>query len=135
MFKFRALTTEDNEILVGELIRDCDTYYIKPTNVSYVYFDAYLGIHQIKPETLSVTYSGLVDKNGTEIYASFEIDGEMTKGGDVVKFFDTTTGATFLGYMQFYSASFCINTDYCKHYRIQDYNIEIIGKQWEANND
>jgi len=81
MFKFRG-QTKSGEWVVGGLTRG----YVND-ELRYVYHveDDELNLYlDIQPGTLSVS-TGKLDSNGVEIFASFEIDGVMTTGGDAVK--------------------------------------------------
>lgn len=78
MFKFRG-QTKSGEWVVGWLI--CFGEHIK----SYVIYHTSDGVicSETHPHTLSVS-TGKLDSNKQEIFASFEVDGVMTEGGDVV---------------------------------------------------
>lgn len=117
MFTFRALGTGTDTVYYGLPHR----VYKENTVDSMLLDDG--TVEYIKPETLGVTYSGLTDKNGEQIYASFEIDGRMTKGGDIIETMDFDEIA-----VKFKNYSF--NT-----YDVNFHSTEIIGKQWEDNND
>lgn len=81
MFKFRG-QTKSGEWVVGGLTRG----YVND-ELRYVYHveDDELNLYlDIQPGTLSVS-TGKLDSNGVEIFASFEIDGVMTTGGDAVE--------------------------------------------------
>ncbi len=87
---YRGLTKEGNEVF-GWLVVIRNRYYIS-------YTDAVMHNHwQIRTFIPSITefaevtfeslaqFTGKHDKNKKPIYGSFEIDGVMTEGGDVVK--------------------------------------------------
>lgn len=81
MFKFRG-QTKSGEWVVGGLTRG----YVND-ELRYVYHveDDELNLYlDIQPGTLSVS-TGKLDSNGVEIFASFEVGGVMTDGGDVVE--------------------------------------------------
>lgn len=78
MFKFRG-QTKSGEWVVGDLIN-------YPYKNNYNIFNCIDGVtsrSEVHPHTLSVS-TGKLDSNGVEIFASFEIDGVMTTGGDAV---------------------------------------------------
>lgn len=66
MFSFRGQKYYTNEWVTG--------YLTSKDHINGIW---------VKPESLSIS-TGKLDSNEQEIFASFEIDGKMTTGGDVV---------------------------------------------------
>lgn len=75
MFKFRGQRKDNGEWEVGML----DCLYSSGDEFKYVTVNG----HEIHPSSLSISF-GKLDSNKQEIFASFEIDGKMTRGGDVL---------------------------------------------------
>lgn len=83
---FRGKRVDCNEYVIGFVNINPNTNIVSilefktyPDNKStYGWFD-------VIPESLSI-YTGLNDVNDKPIFASFEVDGKMTKGGDVFSF-------------------------------------------------
>ena len=137
MFKFRAKTKENYWIEGFLNISPSGIYSITEKHNREI----------IIPESLSVTYTGLTDKNGKQIYASFEVDGKMSRGGDIIngigmlednEGYETEIPLDNLN-VQFDGHRFTI-TDNIKfplqwyvNFLYQMANIEIIGKQWSEN--
>ena len=144
MFKFRGLT-DGNEWAYGNLINERGTDYIKLLSINPLGGVMHDYCLNVIPESLAVTYTGLTDKNGKQIYASFEVDGKMTRGGDIIngigiiednEGYETEITLDNLN-VQFDGQRFAI-ADYIKfplqwyvNFLYQMANIEIIGKQWE----
>jgi hypothetical protein len=81
MFIFRAQKIDNKEWIEGYHVFDkfVNKHYLQiPVDDD---FDDYF---EVIPGTLSMS-TGLKDKNGTMIFGSFEVDGKMNKGGDVVR--------------------------------------------------
>lgn len=77
MFRFRGQRVDhDNEWITGYCQKRALGYYIMPDYGDYEFMLVYR-------ETLSVSF-GQLDSNKQEIFASFEVNGIMTKGGDVI---------------------------------------------------
>lgn len=76
MFKFRGQSTLTGEWVTGWHFMDVglEIHYILSIGVP----------NEVHKETLSISF-GKLDSNKQEIFASFEIDGVMTTGGDVVE--------------------------------------------------
>lgn len=76
MFKFRGQSTLTGEWVTGWHFMDVglEKHYIVSIGVP----------NEIHPSSLSIS-TGKLDSNKQEIFASFEIDGVMTEGGDVVE--------------------------------------------------
>lgn len=122
MFKFRG-QTKSGEWVVGWLI--CFGEHIK----SYVIYHTSDGVicSEIHPHTLSVSF-GKLDSNGVEIFASFEIDGVMTQGGDLVEVGGEHYSVLYLSD----TAQFCISGEsgvVCPFADLYSQNLTIIGKQ------
>lgn len=136
MFKFRGLTVRNDEWVEGDLIK----FKTFNKRIGYQKNMMYLE-SEIYPESLSVTYTGLTDKNGNSIYASFEVDGKMSKGGDIIKCVANAPNQNeqniSKGIVQFndsgwyleYVKGSVFGFNYLHHIIIS--SIEIIGKQWE----
>lgn len=129
MFKFRAKKLDSDEWIESPNIS------VVKTELSVTY---YLDNRIVIPESLSVTYTGLTDKNGNSIFASFEVDGKMSKGGDIIQFDDWNlkfTKATV--YFQkdcFYADDKDPIGNVSLYYLIKNNrDIEITGKQWSEN--
>lgn len=109
MFKFRGQRKDNGEWVVGWLVLNAKNFgrevaenhwYIVPIERVYL-------CHEIHPHTLSIS-TGKLDSNGTEIFASFEIDGTMTEGGDVVR--TTLWGEAVAVYESGDNCAFKLNT-------------------------
>jgi hypothetical protein len=94
----------------------------------YEYPDEFL---EIIPSTLAQC-TGRQDKNGNWIFGSIEIDGKMTKGGDVVKgtFLYTIDELTCPIIWSNESSCWLLGEGRC----LQPYtDLEIIGRQYKEN--
>lgn len=74
------------------------------------------GFVEVIPETVG-QYTGLTDKNGTEIY-----EGDIVKGKD-----NAEKSIEIFGYVDFTNGSFVVVGDVITHYRWIDYEVEVIG--------
>lgn len=92
MFKFRG-QRNNGEWVVGHYVAIWDSQYNHYNHYIYTGNDRAIDDYRdgfvderllVKPETLSVSF-GKLDSTGTEIFASFEVDGVMTDGGDVAE--------------------------------------------------
>ena len=140
MLKYRGITL-DGYWITGYLTysKKEKLYYITEDNDNEFSFP-------VIPESLSVTYTGLTDKNGNQIYASFEVDGKMSKGGDIISYIDEIMNGSQSGVIyedtsnegnMFFDAKLLqfnvsnrISIDIESLFEGKEY-IEIIGKQWE----
>jgi hypothetical protein len=61
---------------------------IRETNIGLISIN---GLIEVIPESVAMS-TGLKDKNGKEIFGSIEIDGKMSRGGDIVKWDDRSDG-------------------------------------------
>lgn len=77
-FRFRGQRKDNGEWVVGWYRGQPDCGCIMQEKDGYWCF--------IKPESLSIS-TGKLDSTGTEIFASFPIDGVMTEGGDALEDF------------------------------------------------
>ena len=79
MFKFRGQRKDNGKWVVGYYVVwyeiDEDVHTIRADDGRY---------YKVHPSSLSIGFSKL-DSTRAEIFASFEIDGVMTTGGDVVE--------------------------------------------------
>ncbi|MFA5158183.1 MAG: YopX family protein [Patescibacteria group bacterium] len=93
MIKYRGKRKDNSEWVKGGILhyQYAVTYIIG--GKTYIiggktYHDGYGNTYELStpvlPETVGM-FTGLNDKNGIEIYSSIEIDGVMSKGGDIVK--------------------------------------------------
>lgn len=85
MIKFRGVsiaTGFEGTIKIGYLFRDQIGQYLI-SEITKLDEPKWL-CQEVNPKTIS-QFTGLHDKNGTEIYGSIEIDGVMTNGGDKIK--------------------------------------------------
>jgi len=87
MFRFRGQQKGNDEWIEGWYIQtrahvlddnDLDDY-----PVNHLIVDEFMNEYDVYPHTLSIS-TGKPDSTEQEIFASFEIDGVMTTGGDVV---------------------------------------------------
>lgn len=130
MFKFRG-QTKSGEWVVGGLTRG----YVND-ELRYVYHveDDELNLYlDIQPGTLSVS-TGKLDSNGVEIFASFEIDGVMTTGGDAV----SVNGNNYnIKYSPDLASFIAVNVNGKESGKLFHYididNLTIIGKQGGGN--
>lgn len=98
LFKFRGYYEDEKRFISGYHYSTKGNHYIFE-NIDEHTYNHYL----VTPESLSI-YTGQADKNNTDIFASFELDGVMTKGGDVCEHyyifynvkFDTKQGTFYL---------------------------------------
>ena len=139
---FKAQRTDGKGEVKGWLVknRDGQCFIFKNIwfNTSYAIERFYQWEIEMNPVILSTIsqQTGQTDKEGKDIYGSIEIDGVMTKGGDVIMLetCDVDKASVF-----FRGGAFWIKwlsdgneellTDYdMKHF-------EIIGKQYEVEDD
>lgn len=83
MFRFRGKRTDRDEWVTGWLGIYKSPFPNSPLiyNIKVMELNRDYDVHK---ESISIS-TGKLDSTGTEIFASFEIDGKMTEGGDVVK--------------------------------------------------
>lgn len=84
MFRFRAQRKDNGEWVGGWYV---ESYGVRDgirTNSHCIATDGFHEYHEVHPHTLSIS-TGKLDSNDQEIFASFEVDGIMTEGGDVVR--------------------------------------------------
>lgn len=75
--KFRAKRLDHGELVEG--------YYVfRGAKKHQIVTDENLFPLEIDPTTLAMS-TGVTDKNGTMIFGSVPVDGEMSKGGDIVQ--------------------------------------------------
>jgi hypothetical protein len=143
MFDYKGIAKIGNRELIGDLVRRNGKYYIMPHNyVQSMYnirdllFVVLDDEYEVFPESLSVTYTGLTDKNGNQIYASSEIDGKMSRGGDILKFGAQLGSISDVKFIT-KNAGFLVRDKYGDWLWLYDViastDIEIIGKQWSEN--
>lgn len=87
MFKFRGQRKDNGEWVVGWYCMNSFgiVHWLKEeTNTAHIIITKSGYVHEVHKESLSVSF-GKLDSNKQEIFASFEIDGVMTTGGDVVE--------------------------------------------------
>jgi hypothetical protein len=142
MFKFRAQKIDNKEWIEGYHVFDkfVNKHYLQiPVDDD---FDDYF---EVIPETLSMS-TGQLDKNGTMIFSSFEVDGKITVGGDVVKLhygIPPTSDILVIEFVDnqvfndFYVSGFWMrNLNKNRHsaslHKEYQNDLEIIGKQSEA---
>ncbi|MFA6281875.1 MAG: hypothetical protein WCY05_05185 [Candidatus Omnitrophota bacterium] len=83
MFRFRGQEKDTGKWVEGYFYRRNDgAGYMILGNISCC--GKITCSHFIVPNTLSIS-TGQFDKNRVEIFGSFEVDGKMSKGGDMVK--------------------------------------------------
>ena len=117
---FRALNLDGN-ITLGWLNQFEDVFYIVENK------GGYLHIQRVKTKTIAMK-TGQTDKNDKDIYGSFKLDGKMTKGGDVISYYDDYYHVCFTN-----GAWLCDNcrTEQIFMPDVQKTRCEIIGKQYE----
>lgn len=83
MIKFRGKRIDNGEWVEGYYWYNCleDEYQI---TVSEHGADNFMN-YTVEPDSIGM-FTTLLDKNKKEIYGSIEINGKMSKGGDVVKY-------------------------------------------------
>lgn len=84
MFKFRGQRKDNGEWVVGNLVELINVINGTKSKCYGIVDDATDINEEIHKESLSISF-GKLDSNKQEIFASFEIDGVMTTGGDVVE--------------------------------------------------
>ena len=75
-------------------------YYFKSWEQTYILWGMTNGVPnmtEVHPHTIS-QQTRIKDKNNHMIYGSIEIEGEMTKGGDVIRYLDGYDTSTENGY-------------------------------------
>lgn len=129
--KFRGFRTDGKGWVEGSLVIDIDGNcsiidYANDKTKTYTW-------HDIIPESLGMFW-GRTDKNGKEIFGSIPVNGVMSKGGDVVKRSLSGATPTTTDDVYFHKGCFVIGThDYIKP--LSSYcTIEIIGNQYELQN-
>ena len=152
MFDYKGVAKIGNRELIGDLVRRNGKYYIMPHNYVHSMYnirDLLCVVlddeYEVYPESLSVTYTGLTDKNGNQIFASFEVDGNMSRGGDIIRCVANAPNQNeqniSKGIVQFNESSWYLEYvegsafgfNYLHHIIIS--SIEIIGKQWSENDE
>jgi len=83
MIKFRGFRKDGKGWVEGYYLFRFNSHRIQTIDENYLNGGATL-IHEIHPESLAMS-TGLIDKNGKEIFGSIEVDGVMSRGGDVYK--------------------------------------------------
>lgn len=76
MLKVRGRRHLNNSYIIGFLSFRNGDFFIENSSESYL----------VSQDSLSVSLGNL-DSDGTEIFGSFEINGEMTKGGDIITWY------------------------------------------------
>ena len=115
MFIFRGIT-ESGIIVQGDLILNNN----KPIILKRIKFDSIkknvnqhwsieVPAYEIIPESLSIS-TGFFDINRIEIYSSFPVNGEMSKGGDVVFIPANMFHIDITGFVVYYNGEFKINS-------------------------
>jgi len=94
MIKFRGFRKDGKGWVEGYYLFRFNSHRIQTIDENYLNGGATL-IHEIHPESLAMS-TGLIDKNGKEIFGSIEVDGVMSKGGSVVKSDFSNTAANVL---------------------------------------
>jgi len=123
---FRAKQVGGRGEVNGWIYTINDTWYLLPKNG--------LIAHIVIPSTISMkTYQR--DKDGNDIYGSFELDGKMTKANNRVRLlYFTDSGSSMEGNVIFeigqWMVKFDDGTGTPLHYIISKH-IEIIGRQYD----
>ena len=87
---------------------------------THIHGEFYNGIMPRWETNPIMQFTGLHDKNGKEIYE-----------GDKVIFYDQMSLCTHTGVIEFRDGSFCIVGEFTTHYRLIDYDMEVIGNIYE----
>lgn len=133
MFTFRGLTI-DNKWVEGDLHHSESVKNGIKSYHSLVGYD--FDFQEVIPESLGISF-GLTDKNGTLIFASFPVNGVMSKGGDVVKYdryFDHHFSVLFYGVNS--KNSFIMECTTQSNHVVREMIFEkvaVVCKQWELN--
>lgn len=122
------------QTLIGEWVVG---YYVANLYSGTHYIATENRYHEINPETLSIETQKL-DSAGNMIFGSFELDGVMTQGGDVV-----SNGISVDSFNVIYDKQYATfyfrkmhNTKFWEHGLMSESDkYTIIGKQSEVQND
>lgn len=126
MREFRGKRTDNDEWIYGDLIHykstvgDIDKVFIA-TGGEYSP-DMGLrvcGLKEVIPETVG-QYIGWDDINDRNVYEK-----------DIVKAKDPYNERQFIGKVKFQDASFCIVNDCSSNYCWTDYEVEVLGNEWD----
>lgn len=125
MFRFRGKRKDNGEWVVG-----C---YCEKYSRACIYNKKDGFWYEIHPHALSVSF-GKLDSNKQEIFASFEIDGVMTTGGDAVR----VNGNNYnIKYSPDLASFIAVNVNGKESGKLFHYididNLTIIGKQGGGN--
>ena len=118
---FRGKRKDTKKWISGHLMQGADITLIFPRGEDFFY-DACeqrasdMIAYEVIPETVG-QYTGLTDKNGTEIY-----ERDIVKGKD-----NAEKSIEIFGYVDFTNGSFVVVGDLITHYRWIDYEVVVIG--------
>ena len=133
MIKFRGINVKTSEEIIGSLVINSGHTYI----VTYINPKELLETEIAEVHSDSVAmFTTKLDKDKKEIFGSVEINGKMSKGGDVAKLFETELDSIIIFYngaFGYLSGNDFISFDQNKHFNFKDNksnDIEIIGNQY-----
>ena len=82
---FRAKRIDSNEYVIGYLLQDCFGFYIIQTDNALRCGTLNQEAIEVDPQTLSISFSAMLDSQGNKIFASLQENG---RGGDIIKLDD-----------------------------------------------
>ena len=109
----------ENEYVIGFLLQDCFGFYIIQTDNALRCETLNREAIEIDHQTLSISFSDMLDSKGNKIFASLQEDG---KGGDIMQ------DDEYFGIAKYKDCQFVVEYEDCID-NIDNGNFEVIGIQ------
>ena len=114
---FRAKKLDSDEYVIGFLLQDCFGFYIIQTDNALRCETLNQEAIEIDHQTLSISFSDMLDSQRNKIFASLSEDG---KGGDIMKDDD------YYGIAKYINCEFVVEYENC-YDNISEGNFEVVG--------